>query len=280
MRRLLSLLILSVLIWSAYWGWGAQKNKTRMTEWILEQRAQLWLMDFESLDQMGYPNRFDITLSNPSIHTSQGAIAWNGTFLQILRLSYNPNHTIIVFPPSHNFKLGEKVFLISHEKARASVINGASQGHRTVLEITGLEVSFNGFKLGFSSAQLAILQEAEKHRAHITLSSLNSNHKTKIKNLTISGEIKPPTAQNRFPIPIINGLGAHFTNLKVSIDDKTIISDGTITVTPDLELDGHIFTSQDIMTGSGPQDSHVNHIQIEDIATPFGIRVSQMPRKE
>ena len=103
MRRMLSLLILAVLIWSAFWVWGAQKNKTRLTKWILEQRAQGWVMEFETLDQLGYPNRFDITLSNPSIRTSEGAIAWQGAFLQDLRLSYNPNHAIILFPPTHNF---------------------------------------------------------------------------------------------------------------------------------------------------------------------------------
>ena len=104
MRRLLNLLILAVLIWSAYWVWGAQKNKMRMTEWILEQREQGWVIKFEALDQMGYPNRFDITLRKPAIRTPDGIIAWQGEFLQNLRLSYKPNHVIIVFPRTQSFE--------------------------------------------------------------------------------------------------------------------------------------------------------------------------------
>ncbi len=277
MRRLLNLLILAVLIWSAYWVWGAQKNKTRMTEWILEQREQGWVIKFEALDQMGYPNRFDITLRKPSIRTPDGIIAWQGEFLQSLRLSYKPNHVIIVFPRTQSFELGKKVFYISNKKARASVITGAFQAHRIILEIAGLEVALEDYKIGFSKGQLAILREANQHKFDIKLKNPKSDHNTALNNLTISGDIEMPAAPNSFPIPIINGIDARFTNLKVVIDGKTIISHGAITVSPDLEFGGQIFTSLNILTSSGSQDSHVDHTQIEDIATPFGIRVSRAP---
>ena len=276
MRLMLSLLIFAVLIWSAYWFLGAQKNKTRMTDWIFEQRAQGWVIEFETLKQMGYPNRFDITLREPKIRTPEGAIEWQGLFLQDLRLSYKPNHSIIVFPKNHKFSFGKKVFHISNEQARASVITGPPQEHRIILEITNLEIATDGLKIEFPRAQLAILQEAHQHKVHVTLSSLNIDNKSKMNNLIISGDIEMPTAPNIFPIPIMNGLGARFTNLKVDIDGKTIINDGTITAAPNLELGGKIFTSRDIGTASGSQDSHVNHIQIEEIATPFGIQVSRM----
>ncbi|MDG1934797.1 MAG: DUF2125 domain-containing protein [Paracoccaceae bacterium] len=277
MRRMVSLLVLAVLIWSAYWVWGAQKNKIRMTEWVFEQRAQGWVMEFETLSQLGYPNRFDITLSNPSINMSEGAITWQGKFLQDLRLSYNPNHAIIVFPPTHNFTLGENVFHVSNQQARASVITGVSQEHRIILEASGLEVASKGLKIESSKAQLAISQGPDQHKVHIRFSGLNSGHKTNMNSLTISFDIVMTDAPNRFPIPIMNGLGAHFINLRVAIDGKTIITDGTITVSPDLELDGHIFTTRNIVTGSDFDGKQVNHIQIEDIATPFGIRISRTP---
>jgi hypothetical protein len=278
MRLMLSLLIFAVLIWSAYWFWGAQKNKTRLTDWIFEQRAEGWVMEFESLDQLGYPNRFDITLSKPSISTSEGAITWQGAFLQDLRLSYNPSHAIIVFPPSQNFMLGENRFQVSNHLMRASFVTGASRDHRIILEATGFEVASESFDIGFAQVQMAILQTADAHKVHLTLSGLKSSYQTTIENVTISANIETPATPNGFPSAIRNGLSTRFTNLKMDIDGKAIIVEGTVTVSSDLAVDGHIFTGPDIATGINLDDkNHINRLQIENAAKPFGIKVSQTP---
>ena len=278
MRRMLSLLIFAVLIWSGYWFWGAQKNKTRMTDWIFEQHAEGWVMEYEALDQLGYPNRFDITLSNPKISTSEGAIMWQGAFLQDLRLSYSPNHAIIVFPPNHSFKLGENMYQVSNLLMRASVVTGASQDHRTILEATDFEIASERFDIGFAQVQIAILQKADAHKVHITLSGLKSNRQTTIQNITISADIEIPATPRGFPIAILNGLSTRFTNLKVDIDGKTIIAEGTVKVSSDLAIDGHIFIGPDIATGGNLDNKNqINLLQIEDAAKSLGIKLSQTP---
>ena len=277
MRLTLGLVSFIVLIWSAYWFLGAQKNKTRVTDWIFEQQDRGWFMEFDGLKQIGYPNRFDITLSNLDIRSPEGAISWQGSFLQNLRLSYKPNHSIIVFPKRHNFSLGKNVFNISNENARASVIKGAAQEYRIILELKSLEISNENFKIEIPKAQLAVLQEANQHKLHIKLVGRIDDHKAKMNTLTIAGDIEMPPIPNNFPIPVINGLGARFTNLKADIDSKNIITDGTITVAPDLKLNGQLFTSRNTKNGLDSQYSHLSHLKIKNTAAPLGVRVYQMP---
>ena len=95
MFRMLLIIILAALLWSAAWFWGGASNKTRITTWISDQQQAGYAIGYTDLSQLGFPNRYDVTLQNPQLSAPQLGLNWQATFIQIMRLSYQPDHYIL-----------------------------------------------------------------------------------------------------------------------------------------------------------------------------------------
>ncbi len=119
MRMIWGLLALAVLAtagWGGYWFVGARALERAVPQMLAANSA----LSADSHAVRGFPNRFDLTLTEPRLDTPD--LAWQAPFVQLFALSYRPHHLIAVFANDQSGRvLGHEVTL-HVDDMRASVV--------------------------------------------------------------------------------------------------------------------------------------------------------------
>ncbi len=123
MRLLLIAVVAAAALWSGYWWFGSRAVETGLRGW-LDGRADVgWTVSYGSVHTRGFPNRFDTTIDELELANPAEGFAWSAPLFQILRLSYRPNHVIVVWPEEQTFETpdGHPV-TVTAGQARASLV--------------------------------------------------------------------------------------------------------------------------------------------------------------
>ena len=91
LKALTALAVIATVIWCGYWFVGA-RALDRAIRQGLAQAPEVEAQDFAI---QGFPNRFDVTFTEPRIHA--GGAEWGAPFVQVFALSYKLNHLVAVF---------------------------------------------------------------------------------------------------------------------------------------------------------------------------------------
>ncbi len=122
MRLMFILLLLGAVLWSGYWFIGSRGLKHAFESWFGERREDGWVAEYSDLALRGFPNRFDVTLSDLTLADPGTGLAWEMPFFQILALSYKPHHVIAVWPPEQLVATPLGKHRLTSEDLRASLI--------------------------------------------------------------------------------------------------------------------------------------------------------------
>lgn len=125
MRRLLVIALLAAGLWGGYWFIGSSALERGMIAWFDVRRATGWTADYASLNTAGFPSRFDTTITDLALADPEGALRWEVPLIQILALSYRPNHIIAVLPPAHTLTGPTGPVTITSDDMRGSVVFAA-----------------------------------------------------------------------------------------------------------------------------------------------------------
>ena len=150
MSRALVPILLVAIAWSTYWFWGAQNNLENIQRGLESPASGSTEIKYGLVSQVGFPNRYDVTVNNLSIENPIGQKIVTLPFIQVLRLIYNSNHKIIIFPNS----LSIYNFNIKWENAKASIVKDTFED-RLILEAQNLIVN-EGKRLSFKAKKLQI----------------------------------------------------------------------------------------------------------------------------
>lgn len=141
MRRIVFIIFAGFAIWAGLWVYGEDAKTERAENWFVEQQEQGWIAEYDELDVRGFPNRYDTYLKGVKLADTDTGWAWDAPELEILSLSYQPNHLILVFPPEHELRTPKEDFLISHSDLKGSVVFEPSTDfelNRSSFEGTGI----------------------------------------------------------------------------------------------------------------------------------------------
>lgn len=122
MRLLLTLVIAAALGWSAYWYIAATSMQSGLNTWLEARRTEGWVAEVSDISIAGFPNRVDTSLSGLELADPGTGLAWQASLVQILALSYRPNHVIMAFPPEQRFASPYDKFEITSDDMRASLV--------------------------------------------------------------------------------------------------------------------------------------------------------------
>ena len=156
MSRALVPILLAAIAWSSYWFWGAQNNLKSIHKGLERPASASTEIKYGLVNQVGFPNRYDVTVNNLSIENPNGEKIVTLPFIQVLRLIYKSNHKIIIFPNS--FSIYD--FNIKWENAKASIVEDILED-RIILEAHNVIVS-EGKRLGFKAERLQVSMLYEK----------------------------------------------------------------------------------------------------------------------
>lgn len=122
MRKLIVLILVLATLWGGYWVVGSRAVEHGLAGWIAARRAEGWAADYAELNTVGFPSRFDTTLTQLRLADPETGLAWTMPFFQILALSYKPNHIIAVWPDRQTLATPEQSIEIAGDKIQGSVV--------------------------------------------------------------------------------------------------------------------------------------------------------------
>lgn len=141
MKRWIFAILVVCLGWSAFWLWEARALRHAYDGWAQDLRDTGWQVQHSALRVRGYPTRLDLTLTDPQLINPLGT-RWQAPFVQVLGLSYQPGHHIIVWPQEQTLTYQGTRYQINSEGLRASVVHDArGQILRTNLEAQSLSIA-------------------------------------------------------------------------------------------------------------------------------------------
>ncbi|MFP4273493.1 MAG: DUF2125 domain-containing protein [Paracoccaceae bacterium] len=122
MKRLLLVILLAALGWAGLWIWGAQELRAAYEDWFAERRADGWVAEHDTLSVRGFPNRFDLRLTDLSLADPASGLAWEAPDFHLMRLSYRPRHLIAVWPEDFLLATPRGKLGVAGQDMRASLI--------------------------------------------------------------------------------------------------------------------------------------------------------------
>ncbi|WP_120500249.1 DUF2125 domain-containing protein [Roseovarius sp. EL26] len=169
MRTLLSLIVLSSIVWASYWFVGSSSLQTGVEQWFDDRRGEGWLAEYNTNEVQGFPNRFDSHFRNIYLADPGTGWAWTAPEFQINALSYNPGHLIAVWPDQQQLATPIDKYQVVSEDMRASIVaeNVANLTlNRATITATELDVTDSkGHTAALTSFVLAAEREPEAEDA-------------------------------------------------------------------------------------------------------------------
>jgi len=169
--RLLTVVIVALgALWGGYWFVGARALDRAVTAGLGDLSAQGVGAVFSDVVVNGFPNRFDLTISDIALTDPRSGIGWSAPFVQALALSYKPYHIIAVWPDSQTVTTRDQTVTLTSSGMRGSVVfqpDTALPLDRTSIIIDAGELASDaGWRAGFAQARFATERSDDGNRQH------------------------------------------------------------------------------------------------------------------
>jgi hypothetical protein len=168
--RLLTIAVLALsFLWFGYWAVGSRGLDSGVTGWLEGLKADGNAVEWSDVSVAGFPNRFDLTISDPAIGDPM-VLQWRADFFQMLTRSYAPYHLIGVWPDSQSLTTPLATLTLVNDKARASVrfspVPSLPLDHVELVVDQGSLTSTAGWVARFDQARFATRQRPDLVNAH------------------------------------------------------------------------------------------------------------------
>ncbi|NEX47523.1 DUF2125 domain-containing protein [Pseudotabrizicola algicola] len=122
MRVLLWVATLLVALWSGYWFVGKAWVERQFAILLQTAPQQGFLLSESGYSVAGFPNRFDLTVTEPRAKDLRSEIQWEAPFVQVFSLSYSPWHVIAAFAPEQMLRTPAEDITLQNGKLQGSLV--------------------------------------------------------------------------------------------------------------------------------------------------------------
>jgi len=114
MRALLVTVLVAATLWGGYWFVGSRAMERAADGWFAAQQDGPLVAQRSGLSVAGFPNRFDLTVTQPKLTDTNSGITWQAPFAQVFMMSWKPWHVIATLPQTQTVTLpGQDITLTS-----------------------------------------------------------------------------------------------------------------------------------------------------------------------
>lgn len=121
MRALLVVVLVLGGLYGGYWFIGARAAEQGAERVFTELAARGYVAECEALSVVGFPSRFDVTVTAPRLSDPARGIGWQAPFVQVFSLSYKPWHLIAALPNEQKLTLPGQEITIGSTRMQGSV---------------------------------------------------------------------------------------------------------------------------------------------------------------
>lgn len=170
MRALLIAVLALAALWAGYWFVGSRLLERSVEDWIAAQPAAGYEASASDVSVQGFPNRFDLTVTEPRLADPQAGIAWAAPFAQVFAMTWKPWHVIAALPDRQTVTLPQEEVTVTSSRLRGSLVVTPGTEltlDRATVEGDGLRLSSTrGWETAVSRMLLATRRSAEDASAH------------------------------------------------------------------------------------------------------------------
>lgn len=121
MRWLIAMVTGLFVLWSGYWIVGSRAVLNAVRTWVQNAPEQGLPITTGDITLAGYPNRFDLTVTDPQYADPVTGWSWRAPFVQALALSYKPWSVIVALPNEQTVSRPGEAITIASDQIRASM---------------------------------------------------------------------------------------------------------------------------------------------------------------
>ncbi len=153
MRVLLWFTLAAALVWAGWWVVGSRAALRGAEAAFAAAPAAGWQATHGGISVAGFPNRFDLTVTDPSV--ARGGFGWRGPFLQVFALAYRPGHLIAVLPDTQVLTLAGLDLPLTADRMQASLFVSPQGFDRSTFDADGITLA------GIRAASLNVALKTE-----------------------------------------------------------------------------------------------------------------------
>lgn len=122
MRALVWVVVAAAVTWGGYWFVGARALETGAQAWFQAQAEAGLVAERSDLSVSGFPNRFDLTVTDLRLADPDSGFGWTAPFVQVLSLSYKPWHIIAAFANEQQVRTPWQDFALASDRLQGSLV--------------------------------------------------------------------------------------------------------------------------------------------------------------
>lgn len=183
MRGLLVLVLALATVWGGYWVVGSTAVQRGAEGWFEDQVLRGKVATNAGIDVRGFPNRFDVKVTEPRLADPVSGFGWEAPFAQVYSMSWKPWHLIAALPNSQTITTPDQAISLETSKLLASLklVPG------TALALDGIII--NGTDIAATSSLGWVVRAAGAQLATRVAGAETNRHEV---NLSVTGLIPDP----------------------------------------------------------------------------------------
>jgi len=157
-------------LWSGYWYVAAEAKRSVLERWFEQRREAGWAAEHQAIRVGGYPYRFDTLLEGLMLADPRRGIVWQAPQLQILALSYEPNHVLVFWPERQSLATPREAVEIEAGEMQASTVfrpGAALEIDRATMTLAAVTLQSDaGWQAGLEKGLAALRAVEGRANAH------------------------------------------------------------------------------------------------------------------
>jgi hypothetical protein len=141
--------------YGGYWFVGQTAVERGLKSWFTERQADGWVAEYTALETVGFPSRFDTTITGLDLADPATGLAWSAPWFQVLALSYQPQHYIAVWPQDQVISNPDHKYMVHADVMKASLV--FERGLAFTLDHSAMELE--GFKVTRDDGQVVEIRK-------------------------------------------------------------------------------------------------------------------------
>lgn len=169
MRALLIVVLVAAGLWAGYWVAGSRVMERSVESWFASQHGEITATR-SGVSVSGFPNRFDLTVTDPAIADPAQGWGWRAPFAQVFMMTWKPWHLIAALPQRQDIDTPLGPFTLGSSRLEGSLVlipGTALALDRTVLAGEGLALTRgDGWQVSATKATFATRLMPDDANAH------------------------------------------------------------------------------------------------------------------
>ncbi|MBI6628855.1 DUF2125 domain-containing protein [Pontibaca salina] len=165
MRRVLKILIILGLLWSAWWYGAGYMMRRNIAHWFDKHDAQGWQADYATMSTSGYPLHLFTMIDKPALADPATGLAWRADWLHLQGPAIWPGRLTLHFPASaQRLSWLDQTTVINAQDMSANLHLARSRAlevERMALQTGPLEASSEGIPLISAESITAMMVQTD-----------------------------------------------------------------------------------------------------------------------